>query len=522
MKKIITSFIIFLAFSTSCSNTFLDITDPSKISPSVYPANMADMEQITNAMYAMQHNSGLYGSELMAKCAFPIDHTCEMRHINTAVWNEMATNNYQPSNSIVTGLWNALYKMIGTTNTLLEEIDKFESSNTLKASEQARIEQMKGEAYFWRAWAHIFACGYFGEGYPCNGDGDKAGIPILTKVTTTYDEARKPRNTVNEVYAQAIADYKLALTLLPKSWSDVSDYPRPTYYAVQSFLGQAYLFQGNYANAMSVLKDVIANSGKSLLPFDEFREMFSATQTKFNNESILEINNYSSTLGTGSLHARYISLCYKNANGGTSGTGWDNIFFHDSNIDRFGDDPRLPVTALEPGTPVTIDGFETEIIKYKNIEAEYRGWAIRKYVEFGAIVNLPGSPYSGINFYLMRLADVYLMYAEACQATGNDSEACLYLNKVRRRAYQDEDHDIQATGTTLRDQIREERFRELCAEGVQHWQDVCRWKTLEQEIKTWYPKTRSGAPVYSARSLYLPIPQSEIENNPNMVQSAGY
>ena len=77
-------------------------------------------------------------------------------------------------------------------------------------------------------------------------------------------------------------------------------------------------------------------------------------------------------------------------------------------------------------------------------------------------------------------------------------------------------HDITSSGTTLRDDIREERFKELCAEGVQHWQDVCRWKTLDQEIKKWYPITRSGAPVYSAKALYFPIPQSEMENNPNM------
>ena len=51
----------------------------------------------------------------------------------------------------------------------------------------------------------------------------------------------------------------------------------------------------------------------------------------------------------------------------------------------------------------------------------------------------------GINMYLMRLADVYLMYAEACQATGDEVNARNYMNLVRRRAYNgDSSHDITA------------------------------------------------------------------------------
>ena len=123
----------------------------------------------------------------------------------------------------------------------------------------------------------------------------------------------------------------------------------------------------------------------------------------------------------------------------------------------------------------------------------------------------------------MRLADVYLMYAEACQATGDEVNARNYMNLVRRRAYNgDSSHDITASGEDLRDAIREERFMEFCGEGVQHWQDVCRWKVLDEEISRWYGKTRVGNPHYDAKDLYFPIPKVEMENNPNMTQSIGY
>ena len=59
---------------------------------------------------------------------------------------------------------------------------------------------------------------------------------------------------------------------------------------------------------------------------------------------------------------------------------------------------------------------------------------------------------------------------------------------------------------------------EFCGEGVQHWQDVCRWKVLDEEISRWYGKTRVGNPHYDAKDLYFPIPKVEMENNPNMTQ----
>ena len=275
---------------------------------------------------------------------------------------------------------------------------------------------------------------------------------------------------------------------------------------------------------------MIDNSGKQLVPFEEYEKMFNENQTKFNNESILEINlkdgsssgwgNWSG--GEGSMHAFVASLCFVNQDGNVEAAGWGNIYFHDANIERFGSDPRLKITALEPGTPVVMNGNSTVTAKYKDIENDAKGWSIRKYVPL-TYSTYETSCCVGINMYLMRLADVYLMYAEACQATDDEVNAREFVNRVRRRAYSgDISHDIKSSGEQLRDDIREERFLELCAEGIQHWVDVCRWKTLDKEIDKWYKMTRSGAPHYDAKDLYYPIPKKEMEDNPNMKQSIGY
>lgn len=528
MKKIIIILISILTFN-SCSDSFLDLSDPSTLSPNYFPATMSDMESLMTSCYAEVICFELYGKRVMAKHSFIVDHTADMAWTADPYWNQQATNQVSSDNGYVQTLWWGYYKVIQCANMVLAEAEKIDKTSFTE-DELNRLSQMRGEAFFWRAWGHLQLVQFWGEGFPCNGDGEKQGVPIRTQVATTSDEMNLKRNTVNEVYTQILSDLSEAEKLLPDHWVNRADFPRPSKYAVKSFIGQVNLFKGDYENAKTYLKDVIDNSGKQLVPFEEYSKMFNETQTEFNSESILEINlkdgsssgwgNWSG--GEGSMHAFVASLCFINPDGNVEAAGWGNVFFHDANIERFGSDPRLHITALEPGTPVVMNGNSTVTAKYKDVEDDIKGWSIKKYVPL-TYSTYETSCCVGINMYLMRLADVYLMYAEACQASGDEANAREYVNRVRRRAYSgDSSYDIKSSGDQLRDDIREERFLELCAEGVQHLVDICRWKTMDKEIQKWYSKTRSGVPHYDAKDLYYPIPKKEMEDNPNMTQSIGY
>lgn len=528
MKKILIIVISSILLFTNCTDSFLDLSNPSTLSSSIYPQKMSDLESIVTSIYANLISVPLYGKRVMAKGSFCVDHTVDMGWIADQNWNQLTTNQISSDNTYVGTLWAGYYKVISCANTVLDDVEQMDKKK-FTTSELSRISQIKGEALFWRAWAHQQLVCFFGEGYPCNGDGDKKGVPIRLNVASSPSELNIARSTVNDVYAQVEEDYLKAKELLPAKWSNRADFPRPTSVAVKSYLGQLYLYKGSYEKSKIELKDVIENSGKSLVNFDEYQKMFNEDQVAFNNESILELNlkNGSSAsywwYGEGSKHALLIALCYINTNGGVVSAGWGNEFFHDSNIERFGADPRLKITALEPGTPVVMNGNATVVAKYKDIEPKLKGWSIRKYNPLkSTIAELKYGV--GINMYLMRLADVYLMYAEACQATNDDVNARKYLNLVRRRAYNvsDDSHDLASSSTVLRDNIRDERFLEFCAEGTQHWFDVCRWKTLDQEINKWYIITRVGSPHYDSMDLYFPIPKAELENNPLMKQSSGY
>ena len=183
---------------------------------------------------------------------------------------------------------------------------------------------------------------------------------------------------------------------------------------------------------------------------------------------------------------------------------------------------------MEPGTPVIMNDVQTVTCKYildrKN--DDYRGWAVRKY-QYLKKSAASSQLTCGINMYLMRLADVYQMYAEASLKNGDEATAREYLNKVRRRAYDlpidsPSDIDLKSSGDQLFNDLVEERFKEFCGEGVQHWVDVCRWKRLDKEIKEWYSVTLSGMPRYDARDLYYPIPQKELDANAAIVQSPAW
>jgi hypothetical protein len=117
------------------------------------------------------------------------------------------------------------------------------------------------------------------------------------------------------------------------------------------------------------------------------------------------------------------------------------------------------------------------------------------------------------------------MYAETILNLGSTSEATEYVNKVRRRAWNESDYHAPGTkgedlSTVNISVIQEERFKELFFENTR-WFDLCRWGILETELAK-YPTTKAGAVHYDPNDYYIPIPESELKSNPLLKQSRGY
>ena len=281
-------------------------------------------------------------------------------------------------------------------------------------------------------------------------------------------------------------------------------------------------------------------------------------------------------------------------------SGWINSFVHDVNIRRFGyagdptpllelnpafdnksditidnypfrlkdpnhkkssldaralADPRLTVCASQPWVDNAIDdkGKTTlynraGAIAGKDME-DLLGWWLKKFTNLNGVENaatdkIHGKNYSSdANIHIVRLADIYLLYAEVMRNLKDEATALKYVNAVHRRAYGGDPNPNAAdasldykslTGPTKtladggndhlkNDVIKYERWAELFAEG-QWWWDVRRWKIGEQETRV-YKEVSAGTVnlVFRGDAYYVqPIPQYELDRNKGIKQSTGY
>ena len=206
-------------------------------------------------------------------------------------------------------------------------------------------------------------------------------------------------------------------------------------------------------------------------------------------------------------------------------------------------DPRLKLCAGQPYVDGYIDAQGRTTWYDRSTEVNNRpdiiAWQHRKYTNIRG-VEMGAAPYgrnesSDCNFYIIRLADLYLLYAELL-AEDAPATALEYVNKVHRRAYgyaPDSPCPYDYTSLTQRtktaddndplagDVIRYERWAELFGEG-QWWLDVRRYQIGPQEA-AYYKSTRHGPITWKGQESYVqPIPQLELERNHNIQQSAGY
>lgn len=504
-----------------CSDDVLDVTNPNEVDAQNFFQNTNHFELALTAVYEAQTSFELYGSDFLPKGTYGLAKTANQEFTSQNPWNQMYRNEVTPENNLVSSFWRAFYRGIARANDFLANADRFLAEAELDEEEQVRINEMRGEALFLRAFDYFHLIRLWGERGPAV-DREAQGVPLILELATTREEMFNERASVGEVYDQIISDLQEAEELLPDTWEG-DDLARVDAFAVKALLGKVYMFQEDYAAAQQEFEEVINSEQFSLVPFEEYDAMFHG-ENEFSEESIFELNLGTDMQentwqgGTGSNLALLIA---------PKGTGWSNVYPHDVNIRRFGSDPRLRVNALEPGVDMVVqgDGSLDTLQVYVDDEGAL-GWSFRKYVPLDVSVFSTNRNY-GANIIISRLADVYLLYAEALNAQGNDAPAVEYTNKVRRRAYgldpdtPDPTVDYTGlTGTQLRDSIREERFLELFSEG-HRWYDIVRWGIVEEELAR-YETVRSGSIIFNSQDYYFPIPQNQLDINTRLEQSEGY
>lgn len=573
--KILHQFLLLFVLTglLSCSDDFVNVENPGALSPSQYPGSVTDLEQLLTGVYATQHATGLYGHTMLGKNLWLWDHTLDLSWQGTPTWIQMGQNNSQPNDSFLYDTWRELWRGVQRSNTLLAAIETYRQK---APNDAAAIDLIKGQALFLRAWYYFHLVSFWGEGFNAATDGAKMGVPIITEVASGLDATQVPRKTVKEGWDFIISDLKAAEAILKSTnWTGATDKYKVSGWAVKGFLGKIYAYQADWANAKTYLGDVVTNSGKSLVSFDVYKDMFNG-KNEFTSESLFELNlNVDMTArggddqSMGSSIGMVIAPTFVNDNGGQAASAWSNVFPHAKNIARFGFneghyfkpgttsanianvdpayitrsqeakkkqtvDPRLWVACYQPYVDsMTVSGKKRPISHYLDItELDMEAWSFRKFTNPNgteAEINMS----NGSNFPWLRLADVYLLYAETLSHSGDNAGALEYINKVKRRAYglpvntpsavdyKSLTDQTKATDAVLKnDPLKYERWAELFAEG-HWWLDVRRWQIGDKEA-AYYQRIRGGAIQWDPTDYAQPIPINEITANVNMRQNPGY
>jgi hypothetical protein len=400
-------------------------------------------------------------------------------------------------NTKIEGVWTNLYTVINRVNTVINDADVSISDG---------VVEMVAEAKAIRAYSYLELVTLFG------------GVPLRTENAVEDEDYHLARSTADEVYTQIETDLLDAIDDLPlKSEYSSGNKCRMSKGAAQAFLGKAYLYQKEYANALTQFKNVI-NSGEYALVADV--DLVWKNAQEFGDESLFEI---SYTSGESYTWGTYLWDSSEESNievqlqgprsdifdlSGSSlslGNGWGfNMPTAEiaAAFDAAGDTKRKGASLMsETEFEATGGAIQDGIVA--GTTHDYEGYLRLKYATWLAETDADATSELNYttNWRLLRYADVLLMAAEAYYFEGDAVDALLALNLVRTRAGLVEE---TATGEDLFDAIVAERQLELAFEGSRYW-DLVRWDMADEEM--------SDIGFVSGTHELFPIPQDEIISN---------
>ena len=580
MKKIIFSVALLSAGMTltSCSEDLLEIEQKATNSTDSFYKTDADAKSAVTAMYAtfaeeISGNEGIWNAYIMglnyaSDDVFPAggdiaDHSG---------FRECGEFRYDTSFGPVSALYNHIYKSIYSANLVINYFggDKADSQVKKEAVAQARVM---------RAWAHMLAAQVYYQ------------PPIVDHLIV--DD--KPTNAESQkaIFDFCIKECEEAMSDIPER-NGQSD-QEGAWYATKGFAqfvaGKSALFAGDNAKAASLLKPLVESPNYALVPGERFRDLFHVEGDGC-EEKIFEINfsaNSAASTGAGwaygNKRGRWMVANVLNwrgddivgggmnpqicAVGGWGGGSINHEFAHKM-LANDGDSYRRKATFLTSDEffydatlcPWTNDveaggtlstRAEKEFDPNRGIKKDAGSFSRSDVMEVKMMMHpndcdpnkVAGDNCNNTNLCLARLGEAYLLYAEACLASGNTAEALKYVNKIQQRAGSktiSSSVDLQT--------IQDEKQYELWFEGCR-WFDIVRWGIAKQcwdkvldnvpyqfdeywtsggtkphklvyEVRHPYKEANITLSFTEGKNEYWPIPQTVIEVNDQMHQVRGW
>lgn len=495
MKQFFYIFIcaIFL-IGLSCTS-FLEERPVDRLVTTNFYSSQTDAEAAVNATY--QQLNSIYNRLMYNITELPTDVMKNGLGMPNAFLQDLEFMRYNSENTFIRDMWNNNYAGIMKANAAINNIPQIIMNTKIQ-------ERLIAEAKFLRALYYFNLVRLYGD------------VPLITSLESVYD-ALIPRTPKEEVYEQIIQDLEEGGKILPtKSGYSSDDEGRATKGAAKILLGKVYLTKGDFSKAAEVLAEVIEN--ETVYGYGLHKEY---------------ADNWNPDTEAGIEAVFYIE--YKkppmpsNGQMGLSGPKYSvpggNIGVNGSN------EADIPTQEL-------YDSFkENDKRRHVNVRYDFYSMNENDYVQssiplYGKywIDGIPASNQCDINRHIIRYSDALLMYAEALNEVGESTKAHQVLNRVRERAFGDSSENFyDLTKEQFRVEILNERRLEFPLEGGR-WFDLVRTGTFIQRMKehsVYEANVAENNKVDIANNIkdhmiLMPIPQREIDLNPELIQNPGW
>lgn len=478
------------ALIVSCSDDFLEKAPLDSINTDNYFQNEEDAIAAINGAYQplqwpKLYNMRIWTTDIMAGNSIvgagggdDGRETQDMMNFVTAT-----------DNPGVLDLWRGPAPGILRCNIVLQKVPAMDIDDALK-------NRVLGEAHFLRGLYYFILVQMFGD------------VPLITEPQVPGDDMRPFRTDKAEVYALIIDDLETAMNLLPeKSAYASNDLGRASKGAATGLLAKVHLVLGNY-NEVVELTNAVSALGYRLN--QHYAENFDVLN-KNSQESLFEIQytgNAGEDFWANENQSSWLST-FTGPRGSdmvAGGWGWNQPTREFVDAYEAGD-LRKDVTILYEGCP-DFDGMAYDKAY------SMTGYNLRKFLVPKSVA--PTHDNNPMNFPVLRYADVLLMKAEALNELGRTSEAETPLNEVRARAGLPAVKGLDKAA--FREKVLHERRMELAFEG-QRWFDLIRVDDGQYGLDFLHGIGKSNA---GTKHLLWPIPQKEIDANPNLTQNPGY
>lgn len=494
-KKLISIILLGLFVLVACEK-FLEEDYRSGITTGNFFNNDKEAQLAVNGLYNLLKDRTLYGRFLNAYLVMGTEEVGQNR-------GGGELDRYLIAEGSGDGLdqWAQFYKLARNTSLFLENIDGND-----KLSDAVR-NQAVGEILFLRALTYFNLTNLWGD------------VPYFRELPSTDELSVIERSPKDQIRADMKNDLERAKSLMPESYSG-SDLSRATKWAAAALKAKFHLFDKEWGLALAECNDIINNSPHILL--DNFADVFDQSDlaNQINDEHIFVID-YTIDVTKGPSSQSFTDpfnprMKDEPENGDEKDALSDALAANGEGMTGFGQMIPLPEIADQAN-------WQAGDLRYDDaIVTEYLGFTL-KFPYYRKMWNLNqlNSPRNNHpdNYIVFRLADIYLMAAEAENELNGPANAYQYVNKVRERAFNPDQPWNGMSQAEFREAMYDERKYELAAEGHRKM-DLIRWGILLDVVKntqyySWCDPTNNIKPHH----VLLPIPLSEILLNPNLLSS---